>query len=147
MYSVVVTGDKAVMARLRRMRGALPRMLGVALTAGSAPLLARAKQLCPYRTGNLRRSIHFGELVVGGDYAEGKAGTNLEYAAAQEHGATIVPKHAKMLHWVGESGEDIFAKSVTIPPHPYMRPAAAETVPLVARDTARAMAFQLVRVQ
>ncbi len=146
MYSASVIGDKAVVARLGRMRKALPRMMGVALTAGAAPLVNRAKELCLYKTGNLRRSIHFGDLVIGPGFAEGKAGTNLEYAAAQENGATIVPKNAKMLHWVTDSGEDVFARSVTIPPHPYMRPAAAETVPLVAAATARALALQIVRV-
>lgn len=146
MYSIVVTGDKAVAAHLRRMRGALPRMLGLALEAGSAPLVNRAKQLCPYKTGNLRRSIHFGGLIVGPDFAQGDAGSNLEYAAAQENGATIVPKTARMLHWVTDSGEDVFAKSVTIPPHPYLRPAAAETFPAVASTIARSLALQLTRV-
>lgn len=146
MYSVSVSGDKAVVARLARMRQALPRMMGVALTAGAQPLVNRAKELAPYRTGNLRRSIAFGDLVVGPGFAEGRAGTNLEYAAAQEYGATIVPKHARILHWVAESGEDVFARSVTIPPHPYMRPAAAETVPLVAATTARVLGRQIVRV-
>ena len=36
----------------------------------------------------------------------------------------IKPKTAKALHWVDrESGEDRFAGSVTIPAHPYLRPA------------------------
>ena len=146
MYSVTVVGDKAVVARLGRMRKALPRMMGVALTAGAQPLVNRAKDLCPYKTGNLRRSIHFGDLIVGPGFAQGDAGSNLEYAAAQENGATIVPRTARMLHWVTDTGEDVFARQVTIPPHPYMRPAAAETLPLVAAATAHALALQIVRV-
>jgi len=146
VYSVTLIGDTAVRARLSRMRAAVPRMLGVALTAGALPLVNRAKQLCPYKTGNLRRSIHFGDLILGPGFAEGKAGTNLEYAAAQERGATIVPKTAKALHWKTDSGKDVFARRVTIPPHPYMRPAADETFPVVASTIARSLALQLVRV-
>lgn len=148
MYDIVIEGDARVRARLKRMRAAAPAMLGVALTAGAMPLTNRARQLCPYRTGNLRRSIHFTLVALAGMYAEGKAGSNLVYARIQEEGGTIVPVHAKMLHWVDpDTGEDIFARKVEIPPRPYMRPAADETYMLVGAETARALALQLVRVQ
>lgn len=51
-----------------------------------------------------------------------RVGTDLEYAAAQEYGATITPKSGPFLVF-DIDGETVFARSVTIPPHPYMRPA------------------------
>lgn len=52
-----------------------------------------------------------------------RVGTDLEYAAAQEFGATISPVRAQFLHFT-IGGEEVFTKGpVTIPPHPYMRPA------------------------
>lgn len=52
-----------------------------------------------------------------------RVGTDLEYAAAQEFGATISPVNGPFLVF-DIDGETVFTKGpVTIPPHPYMRPA------------------------
>ena len=58
--------------------------------------------------------------------AEAEVGTNLEYARIQELGGTVRPVHARLLHWVGDDGDDVFARSVTIPARPYLRPAFDE---------------------
>lgn len=55
--------------------------------------------------------------------AEAEVGTNLEYAAIQEFGGTIRPKNGRLLRWVADDGEEIFARSVTIPARAYLRPA------------------------
>ena len=53
-----------------------------------------------------------------------RVGTDLEYAAAQEFGATIMPKRAKVLHFFAADGTEVFTKGpVKIPAHPYLRPA------------------------
>jgi hypothetical protein len=44
----------------------------------------------------------------------------------KEMGGIIKPVFAKMLSWINESGERVFAKSVTVPPNPYLRPAMDE---------------------
>jgi len=53
-------------------------------------------------------------------------GSGLVYARAQELGAIILPIYAKMLSWVADSGERIFANRVQIPARPYLRPAVDE---------------------
>lgn len=53
-----------------------------------------------------------------------RVGTDLEYAAAQEFGATIMPKRAKVLHFFAADGTEVFTKGpVKIPAQPYLRPA------------------------
>lgn len=44
------------------------------------------------------------------------------YAAIHEFGGTILPKRAKVLHWVNDAGEDVFALKSVIPARPYIRP-------------------------
>jgi hypothetical protein len=146
MFSIEVTGDKATEANLARLAAGVGPMLGQALEVGMLPGSNLAKQLAPYRTGNLRRSIHAAVVAIMAASAEGQIGTNLEYAAAQEYGATIVPVNAKMLHWVDPvSGEDIFARQVTLPPRPYMRPALDQGWPLMVAETGRAFGLLITQ--
>jgi hypothetical protein len=139
MFSVNVTGDVATEANLLRLAAGVGPLLGQALEVGMLPGSNLAKQFAPYRTGNLRRSIHAAIVAITAASAEGQIGTNLEYAPAQEYGATIVPVNAKMLHWVDPvTGEDVFAHQVTLPPQPYMRPALDQGWPLMVAETGRA---------
>jgi len=46
----------------------------------------------------------------------------------RELGGTIKPINKKLLSWVDEAGERAFAKSVTVEPKPYLRPAVDEHV-------------------
>ena len=112
---------KAQLARIGK--AARGEMLAKAGEAGLQLVVNAAIPKAPKRTGTLRRSIHTEVLEKRDDYAEVAVGTDVVYAAIQEFGGVIVPKKAKMLHWVGEGGIDIFAHSVTIKPHPYLRPA------------------------
>ena len=95
--------------------------------AGQAALLPvqnAAAQKAPVLTRTLARSIHIETLEKGEYKVELAVGTDVIYAAIQEFGGVVKPKTAKALHWVDrESGEDRFAGSVTIPAHPYLRPA------------------------
>lgn len=58
--------------------------------------------------------------------AETDVGTNIIYGRIHELGGIIKPVTAKMLSWVSEGGERIFANLVHIPARPYMRPAIDE---------------------
>ena len=50
-------------------------------------------------------------------------GTDHPGAKLQEFGGTVVPKKAKVLHFFVD-GEEVFARKVTVPARPYMRPSA-----------------------
>ena len=99
--------------------------LVTALKAGALIVENAAKQKCPKRTRTLSRSIHVETASSQGDKVEVDIGTDVVYAAIQEFGGVITPKKAKMLHWT-EGGQSIFAHKVTIPAHPYLRPAMDE---------------------
>lgn len=93
---------------------------------------AIAKKLAPIRTGRLRGSIRVeGPSAQMGGYA-GRVGPHVIYANIQEFGGVIVPKRVRFLHWVDAGGEH-WAKRVTIPAHPYMRPALAMTRPNLSK--------------
>ena len=103
------------------------KKLELALKSGALLIQGPAKEKAPVKTGTLRRSIVI-KTSNSGDTAEatiGPGGPAQGYAAIQEFGGTIVPKTAKMLAWKTD-GEWHFAHKVTIPAHPYMRPAFDE---------------------
>jgi len=50
-------------------------------------------------------------------------GPTVIYGRIHELGGIILPVFAKMLSWVSDSGERIFANKVQIPARPYLRPA------------------------
>lgn len=74
--------------------------------------------------------------------AEAEIGTNLEYARIQEFGGTVRPVNGQFLRWVNDAGEEVFARSVTIPARPYLRPA----FDLKEREAVAAMAAVLRKV-
>lgn len=99
-----------------------------ALVAGGEVIVAYAKinaagQGLQGKTGHLINSIKVydpsPESVLVGS-------RGVIYAAVHEFGATIRPKRAKMLHWVNEEGEDVFAMQSVIPERAYLRPAIDE---------------------
>jgi hypothetical protein len=143
VYNVTVTGDAAVRGNLRRVRALVPRATAVALVAAAQLVKNLAQGFAPYKTGTLRRSIHVGEAVMAALTASVEVGTNLVYAPAQEYGAHIEPVNGRFLHWVSDSGEDVFARAVDIPPRPYMRPAADQGAAPAVETFGRAFALQL----
>ena len=77
-------------------------------------------------TGHLVNSITVDEIKKGNTKAEVGIGTNVIYARIHELGGIIVPIAAKMLSWVDDLGNRIFAGAVHIPARPYLRPALDE---------------------
>lgn len=63
------------------------------------------------------------------------------YAAIQEFGGTITPTRKHFLSWVGDDGVMRFARSVTIPSRPFLRPAYDEH----KDDIIKAMSDVIVR--
>ena len=110
-----------------------------AVVSGALLVQNDAKRRAPYRTGNLRRSIHVGghtgksELAestgtdIGGNksdqkYAEVLVGTNVDYARVAEYGR-------------GKRQ-----------PHPYLRPAVDENKDAVAREIGEALKILLSKL-
>lgn len=96
-----------------------------ALHAGAQEIRNSAQEKAPFLTGTLRRSIHSETAEKSGSRVRVLVGTDLEYAAMQEFGGTIVPKSARRLVFEVD-GKKVFARKVTIPAHPYLRPAFDE---------------------
>lgn len=71
--------------------------------------------------------------------AEVDVGPTVVYARIHEFGGIIRPVHAKMLSWVSDTGERIFANMVQMPARPYLRPAFDEN----KNKIIDAMAFQI----
>ena len=122
---VQMVGLEEFKGQLKRIRAAATgALLGNALLAALLPVQNAAKEKVPKRIRTLSRSIHSEVLETRDGYAEAAVGTDVVYAAIHEFGGVITPKRARMLHWVDpDSGENIFANAVTIPPRPYLRPA------------------------
>lgn len=105
-----LAGDRRLASQLRGMeRAARGTTLHRALVSGALLIANQAKRNAPYRTGNLRRSIHIGGegasgglegnttgtdiggQEIGRDYAEVSVGTNVDYAPHQEFGTARQP--------------------------------------------------------
>jgi len=106
----------------------LVKSVGDAVGMALHQVEALGKANAPIRTGALRGSIRVQGPEGGAAGWTGKVGPHVIYANIQEFGGVIVPKRVRFLRWVDAGGEH-FARKVTIPAHPYMRPALAEVKP------------------
>ena len=79
--------------------------------------------------GQLRNSIRV-ESRATNTGAEAEIVPHVIYARIQEFGGTIRPVHAQFLHWTTD-GVDHFARQVTIPARPYLRPAVEDHKPQI----------------
>lgn len=108
-----ISGGPEMKAKLRAMESAVKGGTQQALLTAVMPTVNRAKELAPYRTGTLRRSI-------GSEPGPGKfevtIGTDVEYAPYLEFGTSRMS------------------------PRPYLRPAIEETLPSIGESLARALA-------
>lgn len=146
MAEIVLEGAEELAAKLAALgEAAAGDVLRAAVRAGALLVQNDAKEMAPYRTGTLKRSIHT-EVEGDGHMAEATVGTNEIYAAQVEFGGTITPKNAKMLHWVDKSGQHHFAKSVTQPARPYLRPALDQNMDAAANEIGAALRAALEAV-
>lgn len=91
------------------------------------------------QTGTLANSISNDVESSTDKSAVVSIGPTVEYGRIQEFGGTILPVKAKMLHWVNDAGEDVFANVVHLPARPYMRPAVDQHV----EDVVKAVEAQI----
>ncbi len=143
---IVVSWDSSqvlnALGKLRKPDSATAR----ALQAGALVVERHAKTNIEkhglHKTGALVNSIIVKESTP--TYAlVGSVG--IIYAAVHEFGATIYPKRAKMLSWIGEDGERIFAKRVRIPARPYLRPALDENIEEIKNVIAQVVIAELLK--
>lgn len=93
-------------------------VLRAALGSGLELVVEYAKEHVAVLSGDLQRSIHY-EVTATDENAEGRAGSNLEYAMASEYGLEVYGINRK--------------------PHPYMRPAIEGREHIVRAEVAEAL--------
>ena len=98
------------------------------------------------KTGALVGSITTTEAKSTKTRADVDVGPSVLYAKIHEFGGIIVPVVAKMLSWVSDAGERIFANAVHIPARPYMRPAIDENEDRVVKAVETEIHRQLDKV-
>lgn len=122
---------KAIVAKLGSLGGNLDLVKAVKaggfVLEGQAKINATGTFSSKATNGpGLAGSISTKVTKQGPNEAEVAVGPTVEYGRIQELGGTVLPVHAKMLHWLNENGEDVFANVVHLPPRPYLRPAAQD---------------------
>lgn len=107
-----------------KMRAA--QIAGVDATMGACVIHAKGNHAWQNRTGVLEGGIDVVEYAAASaDGVQGVWGVrDVRYALIHELGGTVTAKTAKALAIPLPDGGVAFAKSVTIPPRPYLRPAA-----------------------
>ena len=116
----------------KRLRKAM--IAGVNETMGAAVVHARRNHPWQNRTGTLEGSIDISEFAA--ESSNGVRGVwgsrDVVYALMQELGGTIRPTRADALVFEID-GETVVTQEVTIPPSPYLRPAADAEYPSLAK--------------
>lgn len=126
-------------ALLERLRKA--QVYGVNKTMEDCVVEAKESHPWQTRSGVLEGSIGIAENAheKGGGVTGVWGSKANKYALIQELGGTITPKAAKALKIPQPDGSLRFAKSVTLPPRPYLRPAADKHYPSLAGHIKEAM--------
>jgi len=113
---------------------------GVNRTMQACVVRAKSKHPWQNRTGLLEGAIDVANFAE--PHASGVKGTwgvrDMAQARILEEGGTIKPVRAKALAIPQADGSVRFASSVTIPPYPYLRPAADEEYPGLAERIRKA---------
>ena len=125
----LVWKGKAVTERMRA-----AQIAGVNATIGACVVEAKNSHAWKNRTGILEGGIDIVDYAaVDGAGVQGVWGVrDVRYALIHELGGTIVATRAKALAIPQPDGSVRFVKSVTIPPRPYLRPAADKLYPSLA---------------
>jgi phage gpG-like protein len=113
---------------------------GVDATMSECVIHAKANHTWKNRQFTLEPSINIAEFAR--EDGAGVVGTwgsqDVKYALIHELGGVIVPVRAKALAIPQADGSVRFVKSVTIPPRPYLRPAADAIYPKLAGNIRKA---------
>ena len=111
-----LVGDEELLANLNDLNDlTMTKYLVAAATAGALLIINSAKDKAPKKTRTLARSIHQETLEADRHYIEIGIGTDLEYAAMQEFGGTVVPKKAQFLAIPQNSGAEAVGSPLNYP--------------------------------
>ena len=111
-----LVGDKELLANLNKLEDlTMTKYLVAAAQAGALLIINVAKQKAPKKTRTLARSIHQETSKASRKSVELDIGTNLEYAAMQEFGGTVVPKKAQFLAIPANSGAEAVGSPLNYP--------------------------------
>lgn len=144
MAEIVLEGKDDFIKKLQSMSAAARGQIAVdAVTEGAAVIQFHAQLnarnvFSRRQRGQLRNSI-IPKVQQTDTGAEAEIGPNVIYGRIQEFGGTIRPVHAKALHFKIDD-QDIYTKQVTLPPRPYLAPAALNHQQEVADVMAAAIA-------
>lgn len=136
MFKVNVEGLKELQQTLKNLGEDITDMMEEATVAG-ATVVVRAAQENSRKghpkhtrriTGDLFNSIRIQDKRKYLNRIEIDVGSSQVHARMNEFGGTIRPKKGRFLKFKGKDGEWVFAKSVQIPPRPFLRPALDENV-------------------
>ena len=130
---VKIEGADRLVAKLNQIAGSLRGQVArESVHAGGLQVQNNArlnihKTFSRHQTGGLANSIQTTSRNVG-DGGEAEVSVNKVYARIQELGGTIIPKKADgWLVWRNpDTGQVCRARSVTLPPRPYLTPAINE---------------------
>lgn len=140
-----VRGTRELRAAIDKIGDEFERELEAAVRSGALIVQNNAKSRAPYRTGNLRRSIHMETTERSREHVQVEVGTDLEYAAIHEFGGVITPKKAKALHFfIGAKA--IFTRAVHMPARPYLRPALDENKAKIITEVREALRAVLQKI-
>lgn len=145
----VIGGDDLRRALKDLDAAAAEQALRLAVKAGSLKIENAAEQRAPKKTRTLARSITTA-IEADANHAEaqiGPSGAAIPYAAQVEFGGTIVPKNARLLHWVDDAGNDVFAKSVTQKARPYLRPAWDDNIEAAVKQMTAVLKAQIAKAE
>jgi HK97 gp10 family phage protein len=133
--TATITGMSELMSKFKALDEAVQaQALERAAIAGALPIQNYAQQKSPKKTRTLERSIHTEVVESSNTEVTVEIGTDVVYAAIQEFGGTI--------HQTNAWGKGI-ETTITIPPHPYMRP-AFDTQQAAAAESAGNALRQLI---
>lgn len=126
---------KAVSAKMEK-----AQVEGVNATMAACVVRAKSNHPWQNRTGLLEGAIDIASFAA--PHSSGVKGTwgvrDMAQARILEEGGTIVARRAKALAIPQSDGSVRFASSVTIPPYPYLRPAADVEYPGLAERIRKA---------
>ena len=151
MIAITLTGDRAVVARLDRLRVRLPERVVQevqAQTIGLAGYVKREKlsgQVLKNRTGTLRRSIN-ARVTQTATAVSGSVGTTLRYAGAHEHGfdgIVTVRAHLRRLKSGRTTTVRAHSMQMHLPERSFLRSALHELAPGIQTAIDQAVAAGL----
>jgi HK97 gp10 family phage protein len=132
-------GGKDLPKKLKKIADKAASNMEAAVISGALLVQNDAKENAPYKTGDLRGSIHVEPMISGKDETIVKVGPSVIYGRIQEYGGTIRTKNAPWLVFRTADGNWHKVKSVEIPAHPYLRPAFDGNKDKVEREIRRAL--------